>query len=1269
MVTRPPIAATHFAGTATLVTVTPTAPPPAPAPPDLDDDRLAGAGLSGALPALLLPLRIETRWFVTGTDALELRVRWFPDVIHVAEERADLSSAEVSLARRFIDAADGASRRAVWDEAVNALGAPRATYAVLRVRDGAVAVAAPAEGVNAAHLLPSRVALVLEGRGLRRVAWGRDIASPLPAGIAAPDAEPTRWQFDFDAAESAGLALRVPFDRAAALALTRIFAIGLRDGTPAEQAQALGAQLGRQFAGAGSALLAAGTPTNNTDEVRSGFDSASRADAQAAAIEQIGEALAADADGARLARALGLDETLFRPLTGARDRAESEAAMLHAALWPGTMGTWLAQLMEPAVPADAQAFMRTLFVADVRARGPLPLLRIGRQPYGVLPATSLARWRAADGSSRAAQVLRTLRKHWAAQAQPPTLHQGGDENTLRAVLAQLPVSRRLALRRARPAEAGYAAATLAALERAWTAVEPALRNLGLTQRPVLSRFVHDPAAHWTRLALVAPPGAPRDQPLAGNYLRALATPATATALRSHQAAGGAAPATLLYVLVRAGFLEIALSLVKELFGITSITVRDHRGGRVVTRIERPWRMLTRPHARLDNQTIAAVMALAPNRLQLFSAAVRAPEWVQLTAPVRALRAALAGIAELPVQRLEDGLLEALDAMAHRLDAWVTALATRRLREQRQANPAGLHLGAWGFVGAPPLPPAGVPVQPARSDGFEFAPSLAHARTAALLRSGFEARRGDAPPAGALGDAELAVDLASSRMRGAVELVQMARAGCSVGEALGRRLERWLVDQGLGAHTPALRESAPLAGGRIGIDGVKLADDWQRDAPGAPLAAAAVQLVEWVDALADLMLAEGLHQLAGGRRERARAVIEAIERGEVLPEHFDVLAGPAGGAVRTWRLALAAPTGGGWPGSAASVRAAAAPALEALAAAWLGAPKALKWTVNGQAKNGRAKKLVLDATGVGLCALDLVALARRGNALPALVSAAALTRGLAAVDSVVPAAALDAALLAARMLARLIDTVPPGDAAAALVRTEAAIDALRAATPAAALRRAAWSGAAELAALDERLAAAPPAGDARARLDALAGIRVADAVATVLPDALAVAEALGAPSAHAWLHDIGRLRPAVAAAGALLLARSGALSVHDDVDGTRWVVIAPAKAGAAPMLLDMDRWSEPLPAPRRDAAAALHVDAPRARAPQSLLLAVSPSPEQPWSLSILADVIAETVDMLPLRAAPPAALAGHFLPAAMVADDLDGEAFGTLAGSAFRQVLR
>ena len=60
MATRriPPVASTLDIGALGTFTVfdTATAPPPADPPPvDLPDDRLAGTGFSGALPALLLP--------------------------------------------------------------------------------------------------------------------------------------------------------------------------------------------------------------------------------------------------------------------------------------------------------------------------------------------------------------------------------------------------------------------------------------------------------------------------------------------------------------------------------------------------------------------------------------------------------------------------------------------------------------------------------------------------------------------------------------------------------------------------------------------------------------------------------------------------------------------------------------------------------------------------------------------------------------------------------------------------------------------------------------------------------------------------------------------------------------------------------------------------------------------------------------------------------------------------------------------------------------
>ncbi len=46
---------------------------------------------------------------------------------------------------------------------------------------------------------------------------------------------------------------------------------------------------------------------------------------------------------------------------------------------------------------DDVAWVRSYFIDFVRANGPLPTMRIGRQPYGVLPVTSLNAWKPPTG--------------------------------------------------------------------------------------------------------------------------------------------------------------------------------------------------------------------------------------------------------------------------------------------------------------------------------------------------------------------------------------------------------------------------------------------------------------------------------------------------------------------------------------------------------------------------------------------------------------------------------------------------------------------------------------------------------------------------------------------------------------------------------------------------------------------------------------------------------------------------------------------------------
>ena len=48
---------------------------------------------------------------------------------------------------------------------------------------------------------------------------------------------------------------------------------------------------------------------------------------------------------------------------------------------------------ESPLTDDDIAWVRRHFVDFVRASGPLAALRVGRQPYGVLPVTSLNAWK------------------------------------------------------------------------------------------------------------------------------------------------------------------------------------------------------------------------------------------------------------------------------------------------------------------------------------------------------------------------------------------------------------------------------------------------------------------------------------------------------------------------------------------------------------------------------------------------------------------------------------------------------------------------------------------------------------------------------------------------------------------------------------------------------------------------------------------------------------------------------------------------------------
>jgi hypothetical protein len=101
--------------------------------------------------------------------------------------------------------------------------------------------------------------------------------------------------------------------------------------------------------------------------------------------------------------------------------------------------------------------------------------------------------------------------------------------------------------------------------------------------------------------------------------------------------------------------------------------------------------------------------------------------------------------------------------------------------------------------------------------------------------------------------------------------------------------------------------------------------------------------------------------------------------------------------------------------------------------------------------------------------------------------------------------------------------------------------------------------------------------------------------------------------------------------------------------------------AAPLAgLLVDEWTEVVPSRTETAGLAFRYDPPDAMAPQAVLLAVPADTEKPWTVGSLNRAVLETLDLAHLRAVGPESVdaVGHYLPATMLAFNVDGDAVST-----------
>ncbi len=169
----------------------------------------------------------------------------------------------------------------------------------------------------------------------------------------------------------------------------------------------------------GLELLAQGVPTNNTDGAESGWSArAADADLFERAIETPDRHRDSAKDGLYLAQALGLGKfSTLAKAVGAGRGEENAAAAMNEVLWPSVWGEYLGNMLAKrngrAVPQSAVRFTRNWFLQNVRGGAPLPALRVGEQPYGVLPVRAAVERPEIETNQQVLEdLLRVVRELW-----------------------------------------------------------------------------------------------------------------------------------------------------------------------------------------------------------------------------------------------------------------------------------------------------------------------------------------------------------------------------------------------------------------------------------------------------------------------------------------------------------------------------------------------------------------------------------------------------------------------------------------------------------------------------------------------------------------------------------------------------------------------------------------------------------------------------------------------------------------------------------------
>ncbi len=837
-------------------------------------------------------------------------------------------------------------------------------------------------------------------------------------------AENMRWMFDFEEAVAKGMGFKINLTpEQAKRGFDRVIVLGLKLSADQSSAQALLEELftQHQYSRKGLAIVRQGTPTNNTEDDNSGYSW--RHDPDESFDVYFGDAINKSdphdwynkRDGRWLAEMLGVDPGKLNTVENYFATDISEAKAMQQALWPATMGHFMDSMMNPVFSAETIEQTRQFFTRHVSGRGNLPAIRVGKQPYGILPACNYTNmeWLSPSKdkpalSSGAAslfgsgnlfflrlyQVLLDMDKTWAQLVDKVACvgKDGDPHQLLLDIIGLHPNSVELQKRYANSLKqlhntyniegvvhgglfsyypASYSAAAALLAQYGYTIddrqLEPDIFKKSFFNNSYFlsgDRIDSVPVSEVEALGLCT-----SDEK---NYINWLIKAAETSHDRLRKQEGfidDKPPTALLYLLLYhsldLSYIDTSLKLHLSNNVLNAAQMRqayvepDFIHVEANNETESRWKYLYKKDVRITaNTDISLERYIAQNIYNLNEAA--------------AFRDVLAGmrrLAGVPTARLERAMMEHIDTVSYRYDAWMLGFMNLQLEYMRnlQENDAespprrGIYIGAYGWLEdlrpedkvlrpvtlpdelAAIFNPDGDLVEDASNGGYILAPSQNHAVTAAVLRNGHLSN--DDPE----NREELKIKLTSDRVRLALQIIEGIQGGQRLAAMLGYQFERGLHD-----HTDVeldkfifdLRNAFPLVAKKFkdttpneedseyesidqieaknvldgeaflehiqkagnanypfGLMNLPSATEKQTDAIDQEVR----KLIDINDAVADLAMAESVHQVVQGNYERAAATLETYSKGN-YPSNPDVIQTPRSGNHLTHRVALQFRTG-------------------------------------------------------------------------------------------------------------------------------------------------------------------------------------------------------------------------------------------------------------------------------------------------------------------------------------------------------------------------